>query len=765
MKYIVTGSSTFIGTHLINRLKELNHTVIVLNHFKKLNNIIDLFQCVDSIDGVFHLASVNDTQSSCYDTNVLGSLNILEACRIQNIARVILTSSLESQEKSSLMMECLGKMYADINSLSVINLRLSTVYGHNQTSNILDSVLRCKRNNEYFEISGDSTRDFIHINDVVEAYMCAMNSSVCGTFDICSGVNTSLNDVCSMLKCPSTNTDNDNCTDTITDPINTYEKLHFKTKIELCNGIKEFLPENKLTIITNVYNEEYLLPFWIEHHKKLMDDGIIDHVVVVDYRSTDNSMNIIRKMCPTWEIVTTKNQHFGAEENDNELMEIEQQTMGYKLILNTTEFLMCTNTLKHSFSNSKPECFEILSDIVITSNENYYPLNCYDMFRNIEKKVSFVRSPRFLHSYPTGEYLVGRHMTKHSNVTSNHFIQASIYWFGMFFLNENFMIRKLQIKNNIPLSDLDKGFSTYHFWDEKRIRQEYESLLDSTHPIIWGHLQFKYGTDFNPYTQNIPFTEICFITSIYGNPNSSCKPFKNQTIHTDFICFTDNSNIINNEWIVDSTPYHIKNKSGLDNDTYINSICNNPHPYNVSKYYKVAFQNIPILQKYKVICWIDESVEITNEKTSEYILKYIYEHKMMCWNDVKCNGSLGSLVLDLSLNKNANTDDGQPHQNWYNQYDMYLRMNFREHVFRSMRPDNVNYGVWLTSFVAYVNNDDKITEFLNNWYYEILTQTNKDEISFPLVCQKVLFYPYTLPDNDVHGVKPHVQTDLYINHA
>ena len=115
MKYIVTGSSTFIGTHLINRLKELNHTVIVLNNFKNLNNIIDLFQCVDSIDGVFHLASVNDTQSSCYDTNILGSLNILEACRIQNIARVILTSSLESHEtlykKSSLMMECLGKMY------------------------------------------------------------------------------------------------------------------------------------------------------------------------------------------------------------------------------------------------------------------------------------------------------------------------------------------------------------------------------------------------------------------------------------------------------------------------------------------------------------------------------------------------------------------------------------------------------------------------------------------------------------------------------
>ena len=96
-------------------------------------------------------------------------------------------------------------------------------------------------------------------------------------------------------------------------------------------------------------------------------------------------------------------------------------------------------------------------------------------------------------------------------------------------------------------------------------------------------------------------TKICFITAIYGGYETSCKKFVKQTIDTDFICFTDNNDIINNGWIIDTTPYHLINKSKLDNDTFTNSLCNNIHTFNIAKYYKQAFSNIPILQKYDVI--------------------------------------------------------------------------------------------------------------------------------------------------------------------
>ena len=81
-------------------------------------------------------------------------------------------------------------------------------------------------------------------------------------------------------------------------------------------------------------------------------------------------------------------------------------------------------------------------------------------------------------------------------------------------------------------------------------------------------------------------SKICFITAIFGGYEMSCKKFVNQTIETDFICFTDNNNIINNGWTIDTTPYHLINKSKIDDDTFINSLC---------KYLKVSI-NLVLLK-------------------------------------------------------------------------------------------------------------------------------------------------------------------------
>jgi hypothetical protein len=134
--------------------------------------------------------------------------------------------------------------------------------------------------------------------------------------------------------------------------------------------------------------------------------------------------------------------------------------------------------------------------------------------------------------------------------------------------------------------------------------------------------------------------KVCFITAIYGNHKTSCKKFENQTVSSDFICFTDNKNMTSNDWIIDTTPYHTIYKSPLDNDQYVNSIKNNKHTFNITKYYKQAFQNIPRLKKYDVIIWIDGSIEIIYKNTSEYILENIYKNKIIAWNHENRNGFL-----------------------------------------------------------------------------------------------------------------------------
>ena len=128
--------------------------------------------------------------------------------------------------------------------------------------------------------------------------------------------------------------------------------------------------------------------------------------------------------------------------------------------------------------------------------------------------------------------------------------------------------------------------------------------------------------------------KVCFITAIYGNYESSCKKFKEQTIPTDFICFTDNPDIIKNNWIIDTNCYHNTHRSLLDTNDLVNSFSNNQHTFNIAKYYKQAFQNIPRLKEYSVVIWLDGTLEITHPGCAEWALnnkhrKIIgWEHEM-----------------------------------------------------------------------------------------------------------------------------------------
>jgi hypothetical protein len=88
------------------------------------------------------------------------------------------------------------------------------------------------------------------------------------------------------------------------------------------------------TVISHFYNEEHLLPWWLNHHKQIFDHGIM-----IDYHSTDSSMEIIREICPDWELRYTRNKYFDSTPIDQEVMDIEKELEGWRMCLNTTEFL------------------------------------------------------------------------------------------------------------------------------------------------------------------------------------------------------------------------------------------------------------------------------------------------------------------------------------------------------------------------------------------------------------------------------------------
>ena len=76
----------------------------------------------------------------------------------------------------------------------------------------------------------------------------------------------------------------------------------------------------KLTLISHIYNEEYLLPFWLNYHKNIFDYGII-----INYDSTDKSLAIIKEICPEWSIINSRNKYYIPHEVDNEVMDIEKK--------------------------------------------------------------------------------------------------------------------------------------------------------------------------------------------------------------------------------------------------------------------------------------------------------------------------------------------------------------------------------------------------------------------------------------------------------
>jgi hypothetical protein len=224
----------------------------------------------------------------------------------------------------------------------------------------------------------------------------------------------------------------------------------------------------KLTVLTNVYNEEYLLPFWLEHHRKIFDHGII-----FDWQCTDRSMDIVREMCPTWEIRKAADSHpdkkldkFDAFDNDILLMVAEMKIDGYKIVLNTTEFLMSPEPIRTYLSENPNSYYPLHSMTALSSKEIQEPTTLRELFDGIERVEKDIRGFRMIHSWDHGHYSLGRH---ERTLPETDWIPATVLWLAEYPWNSKVLKRGLQMMEKIPDSDYEKGISFHHrFTAEQR---------------------------------------------------------------------------------------------------------------------------------------------------------------------------------------------------------------------------------------------------------------------------------------------------------
>lgn len=252
------------------------------------------------------------------------------------------------------------------------------------------------------------------------------------------------------------------------------------------------------TVISHFYNEEWLLPFWLKHHRE-----IFDHGVMIDYHSTDRSCDIIREICPTWQIVTSKNSNFEPHSVDREVVEHEASQPGWRIALNTTEFLVGNyhhmNDRSDQFQafigqfmvvdmERREEPYYLDSDKPIWE-QRWHGYGIVSDFTKNQSHGSVPRAPRSLHNYAVGYPSVGRHFPNNAPTYND----LAIFYVGYASLEPKSIERKLQIQTQCP-----GGSGQHHRFNLKqlmdRFRKEQQSMSydisDSIRPYVDAHTAY-----------------------------------------------------------------------------------------------------------------------------------------------------------------------------------------------------------------------------------------------------------------------------------
>ncbi len=253
MNILVTGGCGFIGSHLVRRLVQEDYNVVVVDNLSKgkLETINDLVeskkvrfikgditlpkvakQATNGIDVVFHLAALIEAKESVEDpityyfTNVLGTVSMLQASINNGVKRFLFTSSaavygnskslpiredsptkpINPYGESKLLAEGYVNTFSKESNLGTTILRIFNVYGskqHSAYSGVINNFIKrlSEGHSPIIYGDGEQTRDFVHIDDVVDALLLTLRrqNSREETFNIASGQATSINTLAQIM--------------------------------------------------------------------------------------------------------------------------------------------------------------------------------------------------------------------------------------------------------------------------------------------------------------------------------------------------------------------------------------------------------------------------------------------------------------------------------------------------------------------------------------------------------------------------------------
>jgi UDP-glucose 4-epimerase len=255
MRALVTGGAGFIGSHLVDALVARGDEVTVVDHLSRGHtdnldearakghveivraDVTDVEKMLSAFraarpEAVYHLAAQIDVRRSVDDpstdahVNIGGTAAVLEAARDTGAARVVLASTAgvygdpeavptsEAAPVAPLSPYGAGKaaaetylnLFSRLYGISTLSLRMANVYGPRQNphgeAGVIAIFCALALEDQEATIFGDGlqTRDFVYVEDVVQAFVAAGRSTVEGAFNVSTGTETSLLDLAAALR-------------------------------------------------------------------------------------------------------------------------------------------------------------------------------------------------------------------------------------------------------------------------------------------------------------------------------------------------------------------------------------------------------------------------------------------------------------------------------------------------------------------------------------------------------------------------------------
>jgi nucleoside-diphosphate-sugar epimerase len=233
-RILVTGASGFIGRHLTTELQKQGAKVLALD--VQDNNPVDLRDWhrledfgneLGKLDLAYHLAGLMfvpysfENPREIYEVNVLGTLNLLELCRLHKAEKVVFASSYvygppqylpideehplnptSPYARSKVMGENLLKAFHEDYGLKYTILRPFNIYGEGQSDNFLiPTILKQMACGKIELVDPEPKRDFLYINDMVDAYLKVgeNDSGDLEIFNIGAGSSYSVDEIVQIL--------------------------------------------------------------------------------------------------------------------------------------------------------------------------------------------------------------------------------------------------------------------------------------------------------------------------------------------------------------------------------------------------------------------------------------------------------------------------------------------------------------------------------------------------------------------------------------